>query len=124
MRGPRLTKAAESPTDAAERSEEKERLQGILDEMQELLTEMCNYTAQEVKEDPDVKLIEEAKQRIRAESLPSYKAWAKENNILMPKTRKELYHVQTEEDCTATWSDAEGTLFQHQPWQGPEIALR
>ena len=23
------------------------------------------------------------------ESLPSYKAWAKENNILMPKTRKE-----------------------------------
>ncbi|CAL1173836.1 unnamed protein product [Cladocopium goreaui] len=94
---PRLTEAdrqasaMESPGDAAQRSEEKERLQGILDEMQELLTEMCDYTSEEVKEDSDVKLIEEARRRICAESLPSYKAWAKENNILMPKTRKESF---------------------------------
>eukprot|EP00435_Cladocopium_sp_Y103_P069240 s631_g33.t1 len=92
-RSPRFTEASavESPGDAAQRSEEKERLQGILDEMQELLTEMCNYTPEEVKEDPDVKVIEEARQRICAESLPSYKAWAKENGIFMPQTRKESF---------------------------------
>lgn len=28
----------------------QERLQGILDEMQELLTEMCDYTSEEVKD--------------------------------------------------------------------------
>eukprot|EP00435_Cladocopium_sp_Y103_P055846 s72_g18.t1 len=50
-RSPRFTEAAvESPGDAAQRSEEKERLQGILDEMQELLTVMCNYTPEEVKD--------------------------------------------------------------------------
>jgi len=29
------------------------------------------------------------------ESLPSYKAWAKENNILMPKTRKESCWIRS-----------------------------
>ena len=58
-------------------------------EMRKVLTEMCKYTEEEVEEDAEIQILEEAKRRIAAESLPTYKVWAKENGIFLPKTKHE-----------------------------------
>jgi len=83
------TQRRDSAQDAAERAEEKERLNQLVLEMRKVLSEMCKYTEEEVEEDAHVQILEEAKQRIAAESLPTYKLWAKENGIFLPKTKHE-----------------------------------
>jgi len=81
--------AAEMAMSSDEVAEEEVRLRAIIADMEETLRNDAGYSETDIAEDPDVRIHMEAIDRIKSDKMRNYKQWAREQGLLMPKTRKE-----------------------------------
>ncbi|CAK8994743.1 unnamed protein product, partial [Durusdinium trenchii] len=90
----RASELNSSRAESVEASSDPDRvgLQAILQEMKEdyeALLIQSGFSSEELKKDEKLQSYNEAERRLKADNLPSFKIWAKENGLYLPRTKHE-----------------------------------